>query len=268
MIANKKVDIKFSMLEASNRFKDQGRDNPNGWGVGWYENGISRLEKYSGSAFKSGRFDSLVKELESRIIIAHVRLASVGKSDNINNAHPFLYKNWLFAHNGTIWGYKQIQEMLVAPYNEHFTSEPIDSEIYFRFLIQNIEKEGNRIDGIRNAVKKIIPYASGANFILTDGKYLYGFRYGNKLNFLFREPSLLNSTSKETGALIESKRLEGEKAVLIASERLTDEDWEELQNGELLIISPELERRREILLKREDYYECKVKKHVRRNKKN
>lgn len=247
LIANKEVDIRFSMLEARNKFKEQGRTNYHGWGIGWYEKGMAKIEKYGESAFESERFDALVKELVSRIFIAHVRLASSGSRAD-KNAHPFLYKNWLFAHNGTINCDKMLRELLIEPYNKDFTSEPIDSEIYFRFIIQNIEKEGDIIQGIKNAVKIVVPGASGANFILSDGESIYGFKYGKELYFLSRDPNSLSSTSKVTGALIESKRLLDEKAVIIASEKLTDERWQEVKEGELIIVNSKLEIRREVLL--------------------
>lgn len=82
LIANKEVDVRFSMLEAPENFKKLGERNPHGWGMGWYEDGEPKIEKYGECAFCSKRFDELAKEVKSRIIIAHIRSASSGaKSD-------------------------------------------------------------------------------------------------------------------------------------------------------------------------------------------
>jgi len=41
LVANKSVDLKFSLK----RFKDFSKSNPNGWGIGWYENNYSNVFK-------------------------------------------------------------------------------------------------------------------------------------------------------------------------------------------------------------------------------
>lgn len=250
LIANKKVDIYFSMLEASNRFKFQAKDNPHGWGIGWFdEQGKPRVEKYGENALCSERFNELVKEIKSQIFIAHVRFATSGSSHSDKNAHPFIYKNWIFAHNGTI-DKEFIERLLIAPYNEDFTSEPIDSEVYFRYIIQCIEQKGNITEGIKKAVNEAIKGAKGANFLLSDGKKLYAFKYRKNLYLLFRYPTdSFHGLSKETGALIEAKKLAKEKAVLIATEKITkDENWETLSDGELVVIDKNLKIEKENLL--------------------
>lgn len=239
LIANKEVDIRFSMLEAPENFKKLGKHNPHGWGMGWYEDGEPKIEKYGESAFCSKRFEELAKEVKSRIIIAHVRIASSGASKCNKNAHPFRFRNFIFAHNGTI-DKSRICRLLRPPYNKDFTSEPIDSEIYFRYIVQCMEEEGE-IKGIKKAVQKVIENADGANFILSDGQKLYAFRYEKSLYCLKRDPEEpLQASSQETFALLEAKKLASEKAVLVASEKLTDEKWEEITNGELIIVSPDL----------------------------
>lgn len=89
LIANKEVDIKFSMLEASHRFKDEGKFNPHGWGIGWYENGTPQVEKYANSAFSSYEFDKISTIIKSRIFISHVRYSTIGRVAK-ENSHPFL----------------------------------------------------------------------------------------------------------------------------------------------------------------------------------
>jgi glutamine amidotransferase len=39
----------------------------------------------------------------SPVVIGHLRKASEG-AQNIVNTHPFLSKDWVFAHNGTVFG--------------------------------------------------------------------------------------------------------------------------------------------------------------------
>lgn len=66
------------------------------------------------------------------------------------------------------------------PYNKDFTSEPIDSEIYFRYIVQCMEEEGE-IKGIKKAVQKVIEtpmaptlyYPMDKSCMLLDMKNLY-----------------------------------------------------------------------------------------------
>ncbi len=87
----------------------------------------------------------------------------------------------------------------------------------------------------------------GLNFLLSDGRSLYAFRYSKynrdyySLFWLKRdsaEPGPLEYLSDETSALIHSKSLRGEKTVLVCSERLTEENWKEIKVGTLLVVSP------------------------------
>jgi len=124
-----------------------------------------------------------------------------------------------------------------------------DSEVYFHRILQCIDEHGIN-DGIEKAVKEAREGARGGlNFLLSDGERLYAFRYSKasasyySLYVLRREPSErgpFGSESKETGAMLHSKSLMGEKAVLICSEKLTKEDWEEIPPGTLITIEPDL----------------------------
>ncbi len=250
LVANKKVSIIFSMLQASNNFKRQGMANPHGWGIGWYENEIPKIEKYGEDAFHSNRFDQLVREINSHIFLGHVRYATSGNANSDKNAHPFVYKKWIFAHNGTI-DKARIESLLKAPYNKDFTSEPIDSEVYFRYVIQCVDQEGNVLQGIKKAVKEVIKDAKGANFILSDGEKLFAFRFNRDLFWLLRDPSgPLHVSSEETNLLLEAKRLANEKAVLVASEKLTrGENWIKMSDGELLTVDKSLHTKKENLLR-------------------
>ena len=255
-VANKEVDVCFSMHKANNSFEYMGQRNPGGWGIGWYDKSCPHIEKYAEDASDSERFRSISKEVKSKIFIAYVRKASCGNISD-ENSHPFQYDKWIFAHNGTVVRDK-IMSRLIFPYNKNFTSQPIDSEVYFRFILQCIDKEGNDVErDIRKAVQKIIDnglVSSGANFILSDGKNLYGFRYGNSQNYslyyLERDPGkVFHSQLGETKSLIDVKKLADEKAVIIASEKMTsNEDWEPLKNSELLIITENLKISKKNLL--------------------
>jgi predicted glutamine amidotransferase len=89
---------------------------------------------------------------------------------------------------------------------------------------------------------------SGLNFLLTDGVRLFAYRNSARnagyysLFFLERDPRSYEpkTLESELGVLIKSKSLRGERAVLVCSEKLTEEDWKEIPLGRLLVISADL----------------------------
>lgn len=247
VIANKPVDIEFSFFKADTPFKEFSKRNPDGWGIGWYENGKPKVLKEAFSNNKEYDFDK-VKTIKSRIIISHVRLATRG-SKNYENTHPFVYENFIFAHNGSV-DRENILTHLKPEFKEKIKGET-DSEAYFMLIMQFMSETKNIIDSIQKAVKIVKESTySGLNFIMTDGNSLYAFRDA-KLNedyyslyYLERNPSNYSSfeyMSEETKQMIRSKLLLGERAVLISSERLTKgENWKALELGELIIVDHNL----------------------------
>lgn len=250
IISNKRVNINFSMNLADNSFKDMSHYNHHGWGIGWFEiNGISRIEKDGNAAYQSEKFNNLSKKINSKIIIAHVRLASSGRANVEINSHPFEFNNWIFAHNGTI-NENKLSSMLKYPFNYNLTSQGIDSELYFRYIMQCINETGDMENGIRKALEEINNYSQGANFLLSDGKKLIAYRYGNDLYYCIRDSKKpLNCRSEETRLMLESKSLAGEKAIVFCSERLTkDEEWIKMYNKTLIICDTDLRMVSETIL--------------------
>ena len=249
LVANKHVDLKFSL----HKFKELSDRHPDGWGIGWYENNSTKVFKQGISAKDpESKLPHLSKKVTSKIIIAHVRnKGKNGAPPSDVNSHPFQYKKWLFAHNGSI-DRNYLLSFLKDGYKNKLTGQT-DSEVYFYLILQRIEDEGNVVEGIKKAIKEVRNRNySGLNFLSSDGKNLYAFRYSSRsksyysLYRLKREPSIygpIELLSQETKALLYSKSLKGESAVLICSEKLTkdkEEKWEEVGFGNLLIIEPNL----------------------------
>lgn len=247
VIANKPVDLEFSL----ERFKKFANRHPDGWGIGWYKNNEPKVFKQGIAATaKESKLPILSKDVRSKVIIAHVRKGTGAEPSDLNS-HPFKYKMWLFAHNGLV-NREYLLSLLRAEYKNCLMGET-DSEVYFYWILQSIEEYGDSIEGIKRAIHKTIEKNhSGLNFLLSDGNSLYAFRYSShskdyytlyKLKRDSSEPGPIEFSSEETKALIQSKSLKGEKAILVCSENLTkstEERWEEIGFGNLLIIKPNL----------------------------
>jgi glutamine amidotransferase len=243
-VANKPVDLEFSL----ERFKGFSDINPDGWGIGWYENGAAKVYKQGISAKdRQSELPRLAKAVISKMIISHVR-SGTGAPPLEVNSHPFEFKNWLFAHNGSV-DRDYLLSLLKDEYKQGLRGET-DSEVYFFWILQNIETTGDIIGGIKKAIDKIMGKTyTGLNFLLANGEMLYAFRYASgsrsyySLYKLEREPTSpgpLDLLSQETKELIHSKSLSNEKAILVCSEKLTKENWSEIGFGNLLEIDADL----------------------------
>ena len=249
IIANKPVDLRFSLVEGPKTIMSMSCWNPDGWGLGWYgDDGIPVIVKEPRQASESKLYHRTAAEGRSRIFVAHVRRATTGTTLSYENCHPFAEGSWIFAHNGSIKNYESLIECLTEPHREAIMGQT-DSEILFHWILQNIEACGSVIDGVKAAIRKIQSYTA-LNFLLSDGKRLYAYRDATTctdyytLYWLVRYPSApgpLEVRSTEVRVLLESKALRGERAVLVCSERLTDEAWKETPLGNLLVADEALE---------------------------
>jgi len=249
LIANKPVDLGFSLMEGPKTLADMSKENWNGWGLGWYQEGQPKIEKEPRRASDSEQFRRTAAEGFSHIFVAHVRKATTGSLTK-HNCHPFRSGRWLFAHNGTIFEHESLRRRLSHSHQKAIQGET-DSEVFFHWLLQNIESSDSVIEGLRSAIQAISDYTA-LNFLLSDGDVLYAYRDARvnesyyALYWVVRSPEQeggFAAESKEVNALLESKKLRGEKAALVCSERLTEEQWEEIPVGSLLVVDKTLSPR-------------------------
>lgn len=253
LVANKKVNVEFSFFEADLTFKELGSSNPDGWGIGYYENGNPKIFKEPNSIEKSSELNDIIKQKISNIFVSHVRKSS-GTDIKYENTHPFRYEKWIFVHNGTIDIKNQMKEKLLPKYAKLLKGET-DSEIFFYLMIQSFEQNMDILECIKETIRFIKDNkgnnTTSLNFLLTNGEKIYALRMAFKrednysLFYLNRDPEKfneLNYTSKETKLIIRSKSLSSEKAIIICSEQLTsDEEWILIPNGSVVIVDNNLE---------------------------
>ena len=249
LIANKPVNIMYSFYRSPTSMEGFSLRNPDGWGVAWLSgDGEWMLFKEPIALYESLWAEEKVKEVKGRIIISHVRMASWG-GITMENTHPWLYRGWVFAHNGTIDERDRIEGLLEPSYRRGLEGDT-DSERFFHLIVQEAKKVGNPIRGIIRAVELVIknsPFSS-LNFLASDGSKLYALRYAwRSLNYYTlyttkrTAPTGLEKLSKQTRQMLEMKLAASEKAFIVASEPMSDEpDWIPLQNKTLLVVDNNL----------------------------
>lgn len=241
IIASENTQFGLCLKEAPRSLARLSREHPDGWGIAIFERTRASWLVHKGTerAHDDARFHEIASQTEGHVLVAHIRQKTVG-STRIENTHPFHRDGWLFAHNGTV----KALDVLRAGASKARLSEiegDTDSEILFAHFLTRLDEAGlTKLDGeaSRAAATQIVEHTArqlreqnvGAfNFILSDGATSFAHRFGRTLFMLERKPH----DPAESGVTLKGWARR-RHAVLIASERLTDEAWRELPEGTLL----------------------------------
>jgi predicted glutamine amidotransferase len=213
-VAAEPASIRHELIEAANPMIRQSEDHDSGWGMAVYEraNGLDpRLVRFPQAAHDDGEFLGATS-LRGRIFNVHVRRATMGGLTP-QNTHPFSLGSYSFGHNGTILRFPRLLEQRVTT-----PSGDTDSEAFFNFLMACYDA-GDPIGSLRRAIRTTVERSpfSGLNFLFSDGDRLFAYRLGLfELHWLHRPGQLL-----------------------VASERVTDEEWHTVQQDVLLVLDPD-----------------------------
>lgn len=194
-------------------------DNPDGWGLAWWENGVFRLAKEPLPAHESAPFARLCETTRSNLIVAHVRKARFPPVNTMDNTHPFQRvccgKEWVFAHNGLV---PDIVEMERA--NNGSVCQPTgetDSEYAFCHLLSHISQNilaspdanANVSFPTVAMISELIASHGKFNFLMSDGEHLIAYGH-DRLHYLEQRGSDAQGGASADSAMIATEPLPGE----------------------------------------------------------
>jgi glutamine amidotransferase len=235
----------FWLLDAPDSLTVQSHREPDGTGLGWYdEREHPEVSKQPLAAFGDRDFATRAKEVASRTFVAHIRFASTGGLE-LRNTHPFEQAGRLFAHNGVIEDLPALEDRLGA--SLALVAGDTDSERFFALIThETAARDGDLAGGIRAACTWIaanLPLLS-INFVLATAGELWALRYPetHELHILERAAGSPLEHSSSLGSRVRSEHGRKHQLVTLASEPM-DEDpgWRELEPGELIHVGPRLE---------------------------
>ncbi len=233
----------FWLLEAPDSLARQSRHDPDGTGMGYYDEADEPVVvKQPLAAYEDEQFAQEAREVSSRTIVAHVRYAS-GSPITLRNTHPFVQAGRLFAHNGVIGDTKRLEDHLGDGMS--MVGGETDSERYFALVTKEIKRTGDVGEGIVAAASWIaenLPVFA-LNCVLITATELWALRYPDVHQLYVLERAAggtrgrrhLEQASARGSIRVRSGTLSRHPAVIVASEEM-DEDpgWRALQPGELL----------------------------------
>lgn len=258
-----------SLISAENAVAQQANYHSDGWGIGYYLGDDAYLFRTSEGAATDEAFHRMGESLQSHTLLVHIRKATVGRVQPINS-HPFRFGSWMFAHNGTLFGFEKLKDRLwegILPEYQRVLFGTTDSEHLFFFLLSEMAKVGCSLEGRceapipllaeaqQKALSKVFQWAKElgleapkANYILTNGKNLFARRAGLELYLTTQkrfcpEAETCPEANKICLEGIMPKLRVGSKYrrcnhLLISSEPIGENNiWEEIPEGVLVALS-------------------------------
>ncbi|MBF0280765.1 MAG: class II glutamine amidotransferase [SAR324 cluster bacterium] len=247
--------VSFSLEEFA---KHGGLTGPHqdGWGIAFYAENDVRLIKDADAASQSACVKFIEKhDFISDLVISHIRKATQGGA-KIKNTQPFSRelggRMHVFAHNGDL---KRIRSSKKTELGRYQPVGETDSEYAFCSLMASMQDLWTKgsipslaerlalVSDFAGTIRKLGP----ANFLYSDSEYLYIHGHQRKQTGRpgFHPPGLftlcrscsVNKAQDSIEGLDIKMGHQDQKAILVASVPLTEENWIPLAEGEIRVLA-------------------------------
>lgn len=272
------IEAQNSLMRQSHR-DGRGLGNMDGWGLGTVRDGTLRCEREVGPAYESEEYRRDAARVDATTVLAHVRRATVGDPREVNT-HPFRREGSLLAHNGHVPAFDRVRPRILermAPELERGIRGTTDSEHVFHLLLSHLRDRVEpaadepvaeagagaeaMADVLRGTIGELrgwcgdaVPEADGIprgpdghrldrlalNLLWTVGHSLAGSRFGRSLWYVEREGA---HRCEVCGGQHPDPEPDGYRSIVLASERITDEDWQEVPESSVFVVDDRMRLR-------------------------
>jgi predicted glutamine amidotransferase len=250
----------FWLLDAPDSLSEQSRRNPDGTGLGVFdEHGRPQLHKQPIAAWEDADFATEAHQVTGTTFIAHVRYATTGSLD-VRNTHPFLQDGRIFAHNGVVEGLDVIDERLREVGTDDLVLGDTDSERVFALVTASIRAhDGDEGAGLVDAMKWLaanVPIYA-VNVLLSTATDIWALRYPAPHELYVLDRDVGGQTAahgpefdlRTTRIRARSEHLCTRSSVVFATEPMDDDPrWRLLEPGELVHVDAALQVTRSVVL--------------------
>lgn len=248
----------FWLLDAPDSLSQQSRRNPDGTGLGVFdEHAQPHLYKEPIAAWRDAAFATEAHEVSATTVIAHVRYATTGSLD-IRNTHPFLQDGRIFAHNGVLEGLDVIDARVRELGTADLVLGDTDSERVFALITASIRaRDGDVTAGLVAAMAWLAEHVPiyAVNVLLSTATDMWALRYPqtHELYILDRSDG---ATPRDREFDLRTMRIHARSehlctrpSVVFATERMDDDPrWRLLEPGELIHVDAALRVTRGLVL--------------------
>jgi predicted glutamine amidotransferase len=234
----------FWLLDAPDSLSVQSHREPDGTGLGWFdEQGDAHVSKQAHAAYSDRRFAREAREVSATTFVAHIRFASTGALE-LRNTHPFEQHGRLFAHNGVIEDLPALEAQLGDELR--LVKGDTDSERFFALITREVAAhDGDMRAGIATACSWVaanLPVFA-INFVLAGKDGLWALRYPETHPLFILERAAGEPLRHESslGTRVHAEQGASRPLAVLASERMdSDPGWRLLESGELVHIDDAL----------------------------
>ncbi|MBA7495533.1 putative glutamine amidotransferase YafJ [subsurface metagenome] len=239
IVANRKVGIDLSWKA----LQDRAKQNPDGWGAAWLDGGTftskRKPEKLPGGA-KGMR---LVTGITTSQFLAHVRYRVTG-TVALQNTQPFISPDNKYAFAATM-----SQCKVLARYKKsvrQYLKGRTGTEVLFQVFLNKYNRNIGNLNPLSGLIEEVfvesnLKKRASASFVLMSPAGIWAYRYRKSLYYLVRKPpheaevTLLSRKGYKTK--LSSKKNSKDMVTLLASEKLTNENWRLLPDKTLVEVT-------------------------------
>jgi glutamine amidotransferase len=250
IVSSESTDFRIVLREAPRSMAFLSQEHPDGWGIAVFDEPRGwRVEKGVERASDDARFHQFAGGSRGNVLLAHIRQKTVGPTSLVNT-HPFQSDRWVFAHNGTITDIPWLRSQTSTRRRTELHGET-DSELLFAWLLTHLDEAGvtdtpasaatDRAIGRAARTARDRPGFGAFNFLLSDGTTTYAHRCGRTMFLLERGPldEVRSLRTAPDGVVLATPWSPRRRAVFIASEQMTNEPWQSVDEGMLLRVDRE-----------------------------
>ncbi|MDQ1663028.1 MAG: hypothetical protein QOJ68_3008 [Blastococcus sp.] len=229
-------------------FAQLSRIHADGWGLAHADGDDLEVERSTTNASRDPAFAAIATEVVARAAIAHLRWASPGLPVALANAHPFLLGQTAMAHNGGIYPFDRIDELVPAEWRSRLTGTT-DSERYFVAVLAELEATGGDMtEALPRVLGRITeaftPSSLNAMFLTPEALYVVNCHDESV------RPDLPLPDAQSVDDMVEAREEEApyydlryrpsESGVVVASSGFAQPEgggWRRMANNSLLVVN-------------------------------
>ncbi|WP_102145467.1 ergothioneine biosynthesis protein EgtC [Mycobacterium hubeiense] len=161
------------------RRQKHGLMNADGWGVGFFDNGVARRWRSAAPLWGDTSFASVAPALRSGCIVAAVRSATIGMPIEPSASAPFTDGRWLLSHNGLV-------DRSVLPLSGRAEST-VDSALLAALIFDR------GLDALADTTAEVAAADPNArlNILAGNGSQLLATTWGDTLSVLRRDDGVV-----------------------------------------------------------------------------
>lgn len=169
------------------RHQTTGETNPDGYGIGWYDDrGDAQVHRCAEAIWLDTELSTLARSVSTTAAMAAVRLASPGSPVELSSTAPYDDSRWQFSLNGIVRGYhKGVGDKLrqrVSPDRLSTIRGTADTGVLFALTLDRLDAGASPAEALVAVVDEVERITTGTlNLLLIDGARMAATACGNSL---------------------------------------------------------------------------------------